>query len=292
MKKFIFIAIMFLLAIDTFARVVPKVSFLDSRIQHVAYNPENVVEVHAYPGVSTQIVFAPNEEVLDISSGFSNGWEFEPRRNNLYLKAKSLKGKNGEPNKPVAGQWDTDLHVTTNHRVYIFQLLLHPEAEDKQSAENKKIAYLIQFRYPAEEAAKAREAAQQRIAEKRLAQNTFPRNTHYSMQIAPGSSAIAPSAAYDDGRFTYLSFPGNHEFPAVFMVASDKSESLVNTHIDPAMPNVLVIQQVAPEIVLRLGKNVVGIFNDSYDAIGVSNKNGTSVEGVQRTIKLYTARIP
>jgi type IV secretion system protein VirB9 len=288
MKKIILIILTFLCATDTLAVVFPKVSFLDSRIQHVAYNPENVVEVHAYPGVSTQIVFASNEEVLDISSGFSNGWEFEPRRNNLYLKAKSLKGKNGEPSKPVAGQWDTDLHVTTNYRVYIFQLVLHPEEEDKQSLENKKIAYLIQFRYPAEEAAKAREAAQQHMAEKRLAKNTLPRNTNYSMQIAPGSSAIAPSAAYDDGRFTYLSFPGNHEFPAVFLVASDTSESVVNTHIDPTRPNVLVVQQVAPEMVLRLGKNVVGIFNDSYDALGVSNQNGTSVEGVRRTIKVNT----
>ncbi len=286
MKKLILMFGLLFCSVYVMALDVPKSSSFDARIQRIAYNENDVVEVNCYAGGSTQIAFAPEEEILDIASGFSSGWEFEPRRNNLYVKVKSLKGKNDLPTKPVPGKWDTDLHVTTNLRIYTFQLILHPGEESSVVTENKKIAYLIKFKYPAEEMAKSQIAAQQRKAQRRLAQNNEPRNWHYSMKVPPGSEGIAPSAAWDDGRFIYLKFPGNREFPSAFVVMSDGAESLVNTHIDPQKPDVLVIQQLTPELALRLGNQVVGVFNDSYDANGVPAKNGTTVDGVKRVVKI------
>jgi type IV secretion system protein VirB9 len=286
MKKLVLMLSMLFASHYVMALEVPKSSSFDSRIQRIAYNENDVVEVNCYAGGSTQIAFAPDEEILDIASGFSSGWEFEPRRNNLYVKVKSLKGKDSGVTKPIPGKWDTDLHVTTSHRIYTFQLILHPGEESSAVADNKKIAYLIRFKYPAEEAAKSRAAAQQRATEKRLAKNNKPRNWHYSMKVPGGSEGIAPSMAWDDGRFIYLKFPGNREFPAAFVVSADGSESLVNTHIDPKTSDVLVIQQLTPELVLRLGTQVVGIFNDSYDAYGVPAKDGTTVEGVRRNVNL------
>lgn len=286
MKKLILMFGALFISAHVMALEVPKGSSFDSRIQRIAYNENDVVEVNCYAGGSTQIALAPEEEILDIASGFSSGWEFEPRRNNLYVKVKSLKGKDNAVTKPVPGKWDTDLHVTTSHRIYTFQLILHPGEESSAVADNKKIAYLIKFKYPAEEAAKSRAAAQQRAAEKRLSKDNEPRNWNYSMKVPPGSEGIAPSAAWDDGRFMYLKFPGNREFPSAFVVTSDGSESLVNTHVDPKKPDVLVIQQLTPELALRLGNQVVGVFNDSYDAYGVPAKNGTTVDGVKRTVKI------
>lgn len=285
MKKLALLCCLLCTSANVVALDMPKSSRFDSRIQHVAYNENDVVEVNSYAGGSTQIVFAPEEEILDIASGFSSGWEFEARRNNLYIKVKSLKGKQDALTKPVPGKWDTDLHITTNLRIYTFQLILNSGEEGSAIAENKKIAYLIKFTYPAEEAARLRVAARQKAAEKRLAKNDIPRNWQYSMQVPTGSESIAPTMAWDDGRFIYLKFPGNREFPAAFVVAADGSESLVNTHIDPKASDVLVIQQLVPELALRLGKQVVGIFNDHYDAYGVPAKNGTTVIGVKRTIK-------
>ncbi|MBD4588067.1 TrbG/VirB9 family P-type conjugative transfer protein, partial [Xanthomonas citri pv. citri] len=80
-----------------------------------------------------------------------------------------------------------------------------------------------------------------------------PMNWHYSMQVGKDSEAIAPSMAYDDGRFTYLRFPNNRDFPTVFLVAGDKSESIVNANVDPSVPDILVVHRVAREMVLRLG---------------------------------------
>lgn len=294
---------------NVYALEQPKGSSFDARIQYVNYNEKDVVEIDAYPGIATQIRFATDEEILDIASGFSQGWEFVNRRNNLYLKPKSIKRKNGDVLEPIVEKWNTNLVVTTNFHVYSFDLVLHDNSQNwmnlsgtnvdiqtipkmnerevihKSDGRSKKVAYRIVFRYPAEESAKARQAAELRAMEKHLTKTAAPCNWNYSMQVGKGSENITPSMVYDDGRFTYIKFPHNHEFPTVFLVASDKSESLVNSHIDPQAPDVLVVQRVASTMVLRLGTAVVGIFNDSYDANGVPAIEGTTVEGVKRVNK-------
>lgn len=267
----------------TLAMNMPKTTPYDTHIQYVNYNEKDVVAIRAYPGVATQIRFNAEEEILDIAAGFSQGWEFSSRGNNLYLKPKSIPNKNNSAQEPIAKEWDTNLMVTTNHHVYAFQLMLLPTTFPSEIS--KDITYRLDFKYPLEEANKARQAAQLNATEKLLAQNTLPLNWNYSMQVAKGSEQIAPSLAYDDGRFTYLKFPASHELPAVFIVATDKSERLVNTHIDPQKPDTLVIQQIAPEIALRLGTQVVGIFNENNKSAAIWNDNGTVSAQVKRVIK-------
>jgi type IV secretory pathway VirB9-like protein len=83
-----------------------------------------------------------------------------------------------------------------------------------------------------------------------------------------------------------LDFQAIENFLLCLWVAADKTESLVNTHIDPKVPDVLVIHRVAPEMALRLGNEVVGIFNENYDANGVPAISGTTVHGIKRTIRI------
>src|SRR4051812_48513805 len=71
---------------------IPQSSKYDNRIQYTNYNDGDVVVIRAYPGLGTQIVFAPHEEIIDIASGFMEGWEFSNSKNILYLKPKSIKG--------------------------------------------------------------------------------------------------------------------------------------------------------------------------------------------------------
>jgi len=260
----------------------PKRASLDSHIQTVRYQEGNVVQVNSYPGIATHLVLAPDEQVLNMACGFTRGWEVYPRANHIFLKPRSI--KQGEAVlEPKAGQWDTNLAVTTNRRLYAFLLRLQPPAKDRFTPP-ASVAYRIAFRYPADEAAAQRAQAQQE-AKERLDARPPPRNWNYSMQVAPDSDAIAPTQAYDDGRFTYLRFPGNREMPAVLLVAADKTESLVNTHIDPREPDILVVQRVAPELALRLGNQAVGVFNDAYEAEGLPPVGGTTVPGVVRTLR-------
>jgi len=262
----------------------PKGSSRDSRIQTVDYSELDVVEVNSLSGVGTQIVFAEGEEILDVASGFSQGWEVANRRNNLYLKPKSVKLADGVISEPEAGKWDTNLLVTTDRRAYAFHLVLQ-RSSDKALGYNAKVAFRIVFRYPADEAKALAEAEKRTAAAAKMDRQAPPRNWTYSMQIGEQSADIAPSMAYDDGRFTYLKFPGVSDMPVAFLVAEDGSESVANTHIDPREPDVLVVQRVARQMVLRLGEAVVGVYNEAFDRHGLPPTHGTSVPGVKRTLK-------
>jgi type IV secretion system protein VirB9 len=249
----------------------PKGSRQDSRIQEVIYEEKDVVEINCYPGIATHIVFAQDEEILDIASGFTKGWEFSNRRNNLYLKSKLEKA-------------DTNLIVVTNKRNYSFKLVLHKNNSLEQIPQyNPRVAFRVNFTYPDEEYKKAKQAIEKQVVKNLLEQKNTPRNWQYSMELGKDSQNIEPTMAYDDGRFTYLKFPNNREIPAAFIVAPDNSESLTNTHIEG---DVLIIHKVAPQFMLRLGNSVIGVFNESFDKDNNEDisKDGVSVEGLKRNV--------
>ena len=108
-------------------------------------------------------------------------------------------------------------------------------------------------------------------------------NSEYSLAIGDRSTDIVPTAVFDDALFTYLRLPGNREVPAVFHVAADGEESMVNTRMED---DLLVVDRVSRQMRLRLGNQVVSVFNDAFDVEGRSvNKTGVTVDGVQRTVR-------
>ncbi|MBD4491539.1 TrbG/VirB9 family P-type conjugative transfer protein, partial [Xanthomonas citri pv. citri] len=104
-----------LVSVPAFAMDVPSSSRFDNRIQYVNYNVGDVVLVRALPGLGVRIVFAPGENIVDVGTGFSQGWEFRKSGNILFLKPKSVKtgGNDGQVMAPEAGKWNTNLMVTT-----------------------------------------------------------------------------------------------------------------------------------------------------------------------------------
>ena len=284
MKKSLIIFILLACYIDfSFAIDVPQSSKFDSRIQYVNYNNGDVVVVRTLPGIGTRIVFDKKEIIGDIASGFTQGWELSGSRNILYIKPKSVSIKEGKNNiimAPQAGKWDTNLLVSTNLRLYDFDLKLLPGGSNSGKVpRNKYVAYRIEFKYPIDVELKDKRAAKRAIVQAHFEKKPPPRNMNYTMQIGEHSEGIAPTMAYDDGLFTYLKFPNNREFPSVFTVAADKKESIVNQHVDD---DVLVVHRVSKELVLRLGNAVVGIYNDNFDMDGVPPQNGTTVENAKR----------
>lgn len=270
---------------STHAVEVPQGSKFDNRIQFVNYNPRDVVVVRSVAGLGTRIVFSSGETILDVASGFTQGWEFSDRRNMLYIKAKSIPGTQGSPAmEPQAGRWDTNLMVTTNLRVYDIDLHLLPGNNRGKSPLNR-VAYRVEYRYPKAEQAAAIAQSEDAELQARLDSKPLAQNWNYTMQIGVGSENIAPTRAFDDGRFTYLTFPNNRDLPSAFLVSPNKTESLVNSHIDPNDPDTLVLQRVSPELVLRLGNAVVAVYNESFDRDGLPASDGTTVPGVKRSIK-------
>jgi P-type conjugative transfer protein VirB9 len=278
MMRIVCLLAAFVLAAPALAIDQPKQSKYDPRIQRVAYNELDVVAVNAGVGYATHIVFEEGEEVGPIASGFSNGWEFSDSRNNFYLKPKSVKDSEGKITQPRADLWNTNLVITTNRRHYSFMLKLH-----ENPAPN--VSFRVVFSYPQAEAEAARVKAGKQATQQKLAARAAPRNWHYTMHIGKDSQEIAPTMAYDDGRFTYVRFPGNREIPALFAVADNKAESMVNVHIDPKRPDVVVMQRVLKQFVLRSGEMVVGVYNENFDSVGLPPQDGTTVPGVKRVIK-------
>ncbi len=107
-------------------------------------------------------------------------------------------------------------------------------------------------------------------------------NTEYSIAAGKTSEDIVPTLVFDDGRFTYFRFPGQREVPAVFHVQGDGSEALVNTRMEG---DLLVVDRVSRRLMLRAGAAVVGVWNEGFDLDGVPLNQGTTVSGVERSIR-------
>lgn len=260
----------------------PEGSKFDSRIQYVNYNSGDIVVIKALSKAGLRVVFNSSETIVDFAIGFSKGWEIRARKNILYIKPQVIKVNEDNILLPDEKVWDTNLMVTTNLRMYDFDLQLIDIPSGHQTSKNKVGTYRVEFLYPEEETNINKDKIEQQAIKIKMTTSPKARNWNYSMQVGKNSSGIAPTMACDDGRFTYLKFPNNRDFPTVFLVAENKKESIVNTHVEN---DVLVVHRVSRAMVLRLGCAVVGIYNDKFDKDGVPSNEGTTVPDVKRIIK-------
>ena len=255
---------------DALALEKTQVSSLDRRIQHTEYKEGQVYPVNAVNGVITTIIFSPGEKVLDYGSGYSTAWEFMARENHFFLKPKAFNGT-------------TNLVVVTNKHTYFFDVRL---VGNRPSA-----TYSLAFSYPAEDAAKAQEEARKKVIDSLLDEKTTPEaaaeskaiNKSYTENFGSSelSREIAPLEVYDDGLFTYLKFDRQTDFPAVYRVAENNVETLLNSHVKGDW---LVIHGVYKELRLRAGFAVVGIYNEAFTGGGQSSDSGVSLPGLKREL--------
>jgi type IV secretion system protein VirB9 len=108
------------------------------------------------------------------------------------------------------------------------------------------------------------------------------KNANYSKQVMPQGDDADPSTVFDDGRFTYFEFAGRREIPAIFAHGSDGTPSRVNWHMQPPY---IVVQRLARRFTLRLGGAIVGVWNDSFDPVGIEIPTNTVSPEVEREIR-------
>jgi type IV secretion system protein VirB9 len=247
----------------------------DSRVRQLVYQPDEVVRIDAQRGFATHIALDPKEHILVVAPGDRDGWQVVAQKgdHDVYLK-------------PELAAHDSNLEIRTDRRSYSFDLVVLSLAA---RFDNDEVMYRVTFAYPQEaDSADAASKAEQRIkqaaatVEQRLVAPPVVRNAAYSMQVMPKSSDIAPTAAWDDGRFTDIRIPDNRRIPAVFRVDDHDDESVVDTHMDG---DTVVVHEIAKRFVLRLGDEVVGLWNDAYDVDGAPPKDGTTVDGVKRVLR-------
>jgi type IV secretion system protein VirB9 len=266
----------------------------DPRLKEVWYDPQAVVTVQVKRGVVTHIVLDADESIAEVGSGLGAdcskpeaSWcvAAQPGGRNIFVKPKSAAGA---PN---------NLAVVTDRRTHAFRFVVLANGDARPPVYRLSVkARVVRVAGPV--AARPLElvtppvadpvpieppapTAAELIAERLKAAPELV-NSSYSLAEGPASADIVPTLVFDDGRFTYFRFPNNREVPAVFHVLGDGSETLVNTRMEG---DLLVSDRVSRRLMLRAGNAVVGVWNDAFDVDGVPPANGTTVNGVERSVK-------
>lgn len=282
---------------------IPKTSKFDKRITYTTYNADDVVLVKCKEGYVSIIEFEKDERILNIATGFSDGWEVIDKDNYIFIRPKSYTIKAEEQNisdengekvefsssviQPNATDWKTNLIITTNkNKIYTFDLEL---------GDSNKINYKLAFNYitPKEQLEKEKalkemidkQAKEKAEYQKEIERNTIPRNWNFIMHVNKGSETIAPDFAYDDGVFTYLGFNSTKTIPSVFLYDDINKESIVNNHIKKdGKYDVIVIHKTAKKILLRSGNKLVGIINEGYGQNPLDRTYSTTKDNIKREI--------
>lgn len=278
------------------ADVLGAVQSGDPRLREVVYDAKAVVTVPVKRGVVTLVVLDADEAISEVAAGLGGdctkveaAWciAAQPGGRTLFVKPKT------------AASAANTVAVVTDRRSHSFRFVVLADGDSKppiyrlvvKASAARMAAPALQARdgvprsLPAPLAAlppvPAPPSTQQLVAE-RLQAKPQVINSSYSIAEGRASEDIVPALVFDDGRFTYLRFPGNREVPAVFHVLGDGSETLVNARMED---DLLVVDRVSRRLTLRAGSAVVAIWNDAFDLDGVPPERGTTVPGVWRRLK-------
>lgn len=218
----------------------------DPRIRELVYNPKAVTTLSGCQGFQSTIAFAEGERIENIALGDSSLWQVTPNRRAdlLFLK-------------PVHPAARTNMMVVTDRRRYSFELTVRGAAACKAG----QVVYDLRFAYPDEpkpppvaEAAPPAPA----IAAEDAPPPPAARNAAYTFT---GASANVPVRVFDDGKSTWLKWADGVAAPAIYALGPDKSEAMVNYSVKG---DYIVVDGVAPALVLRRGTSVATLYNDAY----------------------------
>lgn len=218
--------------------VTPAASSGDPRIRIVPYEENRIVALRGHMGYQMLVEFDPNERIENVAIGDSLGWQVTPNRAATLLFL-----------KPITRGAATNMTVVTTLRRYSFEL----SAREATGPSDPNIIYTVRFSYPVSAVLppppSPPEAQGPALADINLAYST------------KGGRRMPAVRVFDDGRATYFQFGDTADAPAIFLIGPDGDEQLVNSQWrGPYM----VVDQIAQEFVLRVGRNSVRIRNDAW----------------------------
>jgi type IV secretion system protein VirB9 len=210
-----------------------------SNIRYVDYNPDAVIRLTGHTGYQMMLEFEPGEQIETVGIGDSSGWQVTPNGAGTVMFL-----------KPVGLPPATNLSIITNVRRYNLELLAKSGLRVPQS----QIIYAVRFRYPPKVTASDIMGTPPPL----IATPPELWNRAYSYD---GAKANVPEQVFDDGKSTYFRFAAGSGAPAIFSITPDAGESIVNFAVRGPYT---VVEQIAPQFVLRHGTEVTIIFNDAY----------------------------
>ncbi|SMG61561.1 TrbG/VirB9 family P-type conjugative transfer protein [Paraburkholderia susongensis] len=246
------------------AHVIPGPCGTDEHIQCAIYDQNEVYEVATASGKAAMIQLEPGEFIEDKGAGMGDGkaWDAGSNKNWILIK-------------PTQVRPDTNLMIATNRRTYTFSLVT--------AKRGQPTTWVLRFDYPDTRAKEAADAAKKRTLADSIGKSasalSLHRNDAYSKR---GDDALAPTAVWDDGLFTYFRYATGRDLPRIFTILPDGAEALANYHMDG---DTVVVHEVSSQFVIRLGNSVMGIRNDGYSPDGMYNAGGSTVPGMVRITK-------
>lgn len=249
-KAMIAVAIMSFFSGFANAASVPRSSGFDSRVQEILYNPNDVTVVRVKQGTATLIQLESDEFLKGDFTGMGLGdplaWDVSVRGNNIFLR-------------PVANEADTNIALVTNKRTYSIILT---------DAGKSKPTYIMRYVYPK----KPEPINTTDTFENKNTPPCFDGDTINTRYLVKGDDVLKPTAIWDNGEFTCFKWAAAKDMPVVYRVLPDGSENLVNFHMDE---NVMVVHDVSPDFVLRLGNSVMNV-KSNYEIKRGYNSKGTT----------------
>jgi type IV secretion system protein VirB9 len=245
------------------AESVPVKGVIDPRIRTAVYSADEIFRLYGFVGYHIDLEFEPDETFTSLSGGDLEALTYSAHDNVLTLK-------------PKVASTEMNLAVTTSKRRYYFQ---YTAVAHRPNPFADQVMYAVRFLYPGT----GRPGAQvePEVIDRHLAQAAAaaPRNTNYWFC---GHRSLRPVAAADDGAQTRLTFHSKAEIPAIFVRNDDGSESLLNFNVENGA---VVIQRLAPKLVLRRGKLTGCIVNRGYTGSGGRLATGTISPEVERDVR-------
>ncbi len=230
-----------LLLAGLLAIAAPKADAGDPRIRYVDYDPDQVLRVVAHTGFQTTIEFQPDETISNVAVGDAGGWQITANAGASLLFL-----------KPVDVAAPTNLTVVTSRRSYNFEL----HARSGAGVSIRDVTFSVRFRRKEAEKEKEPRGPEPLI----LAAPPELWNRAYTYE---GSAANVPDEVFDNGRATFFRWDGDAPTPAIFVISDEAGESVVNFSVQGRY---VVVEHVAAEFVLRRGKEITYLFNDSFVA--------------------------
>ena len=197
-------------AVSAPAQVRPVPGPGDPRLQTIAYDPDQVVQLQVAMGYQLTIILSADERIENVAVGDSDGWQIVPnkRGDHLFIKATS-------------GATTTNLTVITDARTYSFDLSTTFGALGD-------MPYTLRFRYP--------ETESQAVA-------VVPEAKTPGRYRLTGAKALRPSAMSDDGERTYIEWAEDQTLPAIFALDEHGEELLADGHMRDGQYTIDAVRQ-------------------------------------------------
>ena len=220
------------------ATVEPAAAGFISGAQVYPYSESTIFQAYAAPGLVTDIVLEPGENLVAVASGDTARWVIgdttsgagETRQTHVLVK-------------PYSAGLTTNLVITTDRRTYHVRLV----------STSATALSSMRWTYPQDELLALRRKAEAAQAAAPIATGLAIEQLHFNYTISGGRPAWRPLRVFDDGSKTYVEFPAslaNGEAPPLFVVGADGKAELVNYRLRERF---YVVDRIFDAAELRLG---------------------------------------